>query len=62
MKVQCCMCSRIRVGKRWRHALPGELSGEGLSTSYCSACAVKALIALREERAAWDDANALNTP
>lgn len=62
MKVQCCMCYRIRLGEAWRRAQPGELNGERVSSTYCRPCAVRARNDLREERAAWERMGALHAP
>ena len=62
MKVQCCMCYRIRLGEAWRRAQPEELNGERVSSTYCRPCAVRARNDLREERAAWERMGALHAP
>ncbi len=60
MKVQCCMCYKLRSGEEWRRAQPGELNGERVSSSYCRPCADRARNDLREERTAWDLMGALH--
>lgn len=50
MKVQCCVCGKIREGERWRFALYSELTSSPVSSGYCPACAEKAMLAMRQER------------
>lgn len=50
MKVQCCVCQKIRQGERWRFALYGELEGESVSTGYCPECAKIAFESIRGEK------------
>ena len=62
MKIQCCVCYKIRSGDEWRRSRRGELNGERVSSTYCRPCALRARNELREERAAWEMMGALHTP
>lgn len=49
MKVQCCVCHKLREGDQWKKAQPGETSGERISHGYCPKCAAQAFQKIRRK-------------
>lgn len=50
MKVQCCVCARVREGGEWNHRST-PLEGE-VTHTYCPQCKTQTLQAMRQELAA----------
>ncbi len=48
MKVQCCVCKRIRRKKRWVSAKEGEFADQDISHGYCPKCAAEAFKQVRQ--------------
>ena len=47
MKVQCCVCGRIREGTKWRFETTFDAVCEDTSHGYCPVCAAKAFEDIR---------------
>jgi hypothetical protein len=47
MKVQCCVCKKVRKGKHWV-AVPELQITEHVSHGYCPACAAQAFAEIHE--------------
>lgn len=38
MKVQCCVCNKMREGEQWVNPEPAILASESVSHGYCPSC------------------------
>ncbi|NIA14079.1 MAG: hypothetical protein GWP08_08355 [Nitrospiraceae bacterium] len=47
MIVQCCLCKKVRRGKRWEKPHARELDDKHVSHGYCPVCADKAFTEMR---------------